>query len=652
MDELFEQFLMEGRELIARATEDLLALEAGQEVRTRIDSAFRAVHTLKGSVAIFDLAPMAAMLHAAEDLLGAARAASLDDSAIRALLACLDCCDRWLDALEASGTLPPDAQEEAARLANQLAARVGRNAAPRSAASADDRPRWLVGLLADCDSQIAATGEHDLAALRYTPRPDCFFAGDDPLALVASIPGLIALRVEARDSWPALADFDPYLCNLEIEALCTGSADALRQLFRFLPDQVEIFDVAPRRAAAVPDLEAAVPAADGGERTLRVETGQIDRLLDLIGELVVAKNRFGHLAAELERGADPVTLAPAMRTVAAATDRLVADMHGTVMRVRLVAMTRLFRRISRMVREIGDRLHRDLELVVTGEETRVDKALADALFEPLLHLVRNAIDHGIETAEARAEAGKAPRARLGLVARNAGDQIVIEVTDDGAGIDPERLRRVAAERALVSLAEADALDDAAALQLIFAPGFSTAADVTDISGRGVGMDAVRAAIESLGGRVSVASKMGTGTTVTLRLPATAALTTILVVRCGGEGFAVPIDGVAETIRIQRDAVRPVGVGRAFVLRNRTLPLLSLAELLGLPAEESGSDLKVLVANTGQGQVGLAVDDFGDRIDVILRPMTGLLANLPFVSGTTLLGDGSVILVLDLAEVIG
>ncbi|PSJ43062.1 chemotaxis protein CheA [Allosphingosinicella deserti] len=652
MDELFEQFLIEGRELIARGTEDLLALEAGADAAARIDSAFRAVHTLKGSVAIFDLAPMAAMLHAAEDLLGAARGrgGALGSEAIRALLACLDRCDQWVDALEGSGVLPPDAPREAVRIANQLAACDGADAGASMAGERGDRPAWVDALLArHADAVSAAPSE--LVVLRYTPREDCFFSGDDPLALAAAIPGLVALAVGPREPWPTLADFDPYRCNLEIEAISSAPATELRQLFRFLPDQVEIVDVARRVGEAVA-APATGDSVDAGSRTIRVDAAQIDRLLDLIGELVVAKNKFAHLAAEAERGAEPAVLAGAIRAAGATTDRLVAGMHDAVMEVRLVPLTRVFRRLSRMVRDISARLGRDLDLVVTGEETRIDKALADSLFEPLLHVVRNAIDHGAESADARRAAGKPERARLTIAARNTADQIMIEIADDGAGIDADRVRRVAVERGIVDLAAADALDAAAAIQLIFAPGFSTAAEVTEISGRGVGMDAVKAAAERFGGRVSVASRRGEGTAVTLRLPATAALTTILIVGCGGDRFAIPFDVVAETIRIRREQVKPVGVAHAFVLRHRTIPLLSLADLLGLPAEDQAVDLKILVVDTGNGPIGIAVEEFGERIDVMLRPMTGLLANMPGVSGTTLLGDGSVLLVLDLGEVIG
>jgi len=652
MDELFEQFMIEGRELIAKATEDLMALEADLSDAGRLDSAFRAVHTLKGSVAIFDLAPMGVALHAAEDVLGMVRSAGepMDLLVARSLLSCLDQCDQWMDVVEESGHLPSEAPKDAVRIATGLLALT---ASP--APSFQDRPvddSWLGDLLQRHSNRLAGPRDasRPLVAVRYRPAPDCFFAGDDPMSFVRTVPELLALDMRAVDSWPPLEEFDPYRCNLLIELVTAASEADVRALFRFVPDQVEIAPVAPPITDAAQDSQPSRGAE--ARRTIRVDSLQIDRLLDLVGELVVTKNGFAQLAAHAETGMEPKAIAGAIRAVQATTDRLVTDMHRAVMDVRMVPLERQFRRLARMVRELAQRLDRNIALTVHGEETRVDKAVADALFEPLLHLVRNAVDHGIEPPEARQELRKPSQGSLALSARLLGDQILIEIRDDGAGVDPARVRKVAAERGIVPSERLQDMDDAGAIQLIFAPGFSTANAITDVSGRGVGMDAVKTAIEQLGGRVSLASRRGEGTTVSLRLPATAALTTVLVVRIGDERFAIPLDLITETVRIARSAILPVGLGRAFVLRDRTLPLIELAALLGTGSKSEARDARILVVDGGQGRVGIAVDDFSERLDVMLRPMTGLLAHIPGVSGTTLLGDGSVLLILDIREIIG
>lgn len=653
MDELFEQFMIEGRELISTATDDLAALEQNPAAPGRVDSAFRAVHTLKGSVAIFDLKPMGVALHAAEELLDSVRSGTVaaTPAIANALLGCLDQCDRWMDAVEEGAGLPIEASRDAVRLATGLLALTG-------SAQGSDKPdaavqrEWLAALLERQSSLVedARKAGTELTAIRYGPRADCFFAGDDPMAFVASVPDLVALEISAVEPWPELEAMDPYSCNLLIEMVTSASAIDVGELFRFVPDQVEILAV-PKQSGPATDTFVS-PIGAEAQRTIRVDAAQIDRLLALVGELVVAKNGLAHLAARVESGTDAKAVAADIRSVQATTDRLIGDMHQAVMNVRMVPLERVFRRLMRMVRELAERLDRDVAFKVTGEGTRVDKAVADILFEPLLHIVRNALDHGIKPPATRRSAGKQPKGRLSLSARTLGDQILIEVTDDGAGIDPDKVRKVAADRAVLAPDQLQALDDVAAMQLIFAPGFSTAASVTDVSGRGVGMDAVKASVEQLGGRVSVSSKLGSGTVVSLRLPATAALTTILAVNVGTSRFAVPLEVISETVRVPAQSIKAVGLGRAFVLRDQTLPVIHLATLLGIAADGHAEDLKILVIDAGQDRIGIAVDDFSERLNVMVRPMTGLLANMPGVSGSTLIGDGSVLLILNLAELIG
>lgn len=653
MDELFEQFMIEGRELISKATDDLMALEEDPSAQGHLDSAFRAVHTLKGSVAIFDLAPMGVALHAAEDVLGTVRAAqgSMDNGVAQALLACLDQCDRWMDAVEESGNLPLEAPHDAVRIATGLLALTGAPQEPSAETRLED-VSWAADLVERHSARLMAARDagKTLVAVRYRPPTDCFFTGDDPMSFVSQVPEMLALELKPAAPWPPLEELDPYHCNLLIDLISAASEPELRQLFRFIPDQVEMMSVAPLGRNDLTGSPS--PAGVEGHRTIRVDAIEIDRMLDLVGELVVTKNGFAHLAARAEAGAEPRAIAAAIRAAQATTDRVVADLHRAVLNVRMVPLERVFRRLTRIVRELAHRLDRPVALSVMGEETRVDKAVADALFEPLLHLVRNAVDHGVESPEAREASGKDPQGRVALSARTLGDQILIEIRDDGAGVDAARVRDVAAKRQLIPIERLQAMDDAAAIQLIFAPGFSTAASITEVSGRGVGMDAVKTTIERLGGRVSLSSTRGEGTVVSLRLPATAALTTILVVHVGGERFAVPLDIVVETVRIAKKLIMPVGVGRAFVLRGRTLPLVELADLLGIGTDSDAPDARILVIDSGQGRVGIAVDDFSERLDVMLRPMTGLLAHVTGVSGTTLLGDGSVLLILNLSEIIG
>ncbi len=663
MDDLLQHFIVEARELIQQATDDLLALERGPDGTTHMDSAFRAVHTLKGSVGLFDFAPMGLALHAAEDLLGALRAGQgrIQGDVIDSLLDCIGQTERWVEAIEQTGRLPPDAAEEGYRLARLLRSQLDDGPASVAPANPEADLGWVGELMALSHAPASPREHKPLVAIRYTPRPDCFFAGDDPIALLRAVPELVAVRLSNRDPWPAAAEIDPFACNLRIEALSGGGLDAVKAVFRFVPDQVTIHEIAhgsgDHAHAGEPGHEAAGPAAGGAAgvntRMLRVDAGRIDRLADLVGEMVVAKNALAHLAGQASDGLNGRDLAQGLLASQAAVERLVAEMHRAVMDVRMMPMRDIFRRFPRAVRDIAGQLGRAIDFSMEGEDVEADKAVVEGLFEPLLHVLRNAVGHGAEPEHLRLEAGKPARTRIVLRARRHGDRVMVEVEDDGRGIDPGAIRRAAAERGVASADDLERMSDAEAVELIFAPGFSTASEVTDLSGRGVGMDAVRSAVERLGGQASVRSSQGQGTTIRLSLPLTVVLTRVMAVRIGRELYGIPLDGVVETASVPVSRILPVRDAEAFVLRDRTLPLVRLADLLDIPCRaEPLASMKVVVTAVGDELVGIAVDGFAERMDVLMRPMTGILAGMPGVMGTTLLGDGSVLMILDIPELIG
>ncbi len=644
-DELLEQFLIEGRELVEQASNDLIALERDPSDAARLDTVFRAVHTLKGSVALFDFAPMGTALHAAEDLLGALRSskAVADPVMFDALLETIDASERWIESIASTGKLPASAAQEGPRLAAALKAAA--EGEPEEATVAPTTTGWVSDLLSSSANQTEA---HPATAVRYVPTKDCFLRGQDPFLLVRSIPELLALRIERREPWPANA-FDPHYCNMIIEALSGAPAAELRPIFRGADEDVTFVDIAEHGNAAQDSAQPSRPKqTDGSSRTVRVDAGRIDALVDLVGELIVAKNNLGQLSADSTNS--HLAIAPALASAVVGLERLTGDMHGAVMAMRMTPVARTLGRFPRWIRETAAKLGKEVQFDIVDAGTEADKTVVDGLFEPLLHVLRNALDHGIEDAGSRQAAGKSPKGRILLEARPQGDQIIISVCDDGAGLDIARVRKAAKRKAILSDEAIDALDDAAAADLIFMPGFSTADTVTDISGRGVGMDAVRAAITALGGRVSMSSKLGAGTTVLMSLPRAIQISQVVTVEVGKERFGVPIENVSETCRIARDRILPIRSGEAFVLRNRTLPLLRLSELLRLQApQRREGDAKVLIVASGDQRVGVEVDGVGERLDVLLRPMSGLLASMRGVLGTALLGDGGVLLVLDLPE---
>lgn len=728
MSELFDQFIVEAQDLLETAGGALLALERDPADRASVDELFRAFHTLKGASALFDMAPFTRLVHAGEDtlsLLRDGRRGMTPELADR-LFRVLDQCARWVAALESAGALPDDAPSAADALVRGLA---GDGAAEDSGAAGGEGEAfpWLAALTA---AERQAAGDGRLTAIDYRPDPECFFTGDDPLALFRRVPDLRLLRIEPAEPLPAPAEMDPYRCVLRFRALSGADAEAVRPAFRSVPDQVHIAAVTlkpavipiavappdslaarmleeqgrilelpgnaverdsrrvavaravaailaslgrpadrrmieaacadagtlhrflaedPARPAAPEAPPAAIPAA---RRALRVEPERMDALMALVGELSVVKGQLGPLLRRAEDGELATELRRDLKGFSARLDTLVGDLHHAALRLRLLPLARVFDPLPRLVRDTARRLDKSVELVLEGAETEADKDILDMLGEPLLHLVRNALDHGIEPPDRRTAAGKPPGGTLRVRAFQDKGGVVVEVSDDGAGIDPAAMRRAAVAKGLLEPDAAAALSDIDAVRLVFAPGFSTAGTVSDLSGRGVGMDAVRAAVERAGGRVEIASTPGTGTRVRLSLPLTLSITRVVVVEAAGALYGIPVALVGGIQRVPRAAIRAVKRAESVVLRDRVVPLVRLRRLLGQPEDvrERETDC-VVVAELGDGPVALAVDDVGERADVVLRPMTGVLRGLRGYAGTAVLGDGRLILVLDLRELL-
>ena len=625
-DELLQHFLVEGRELLERAATDLAALHRRGEDGEALDGLFRTLHTLKGSAALFDLPALTGLLHAAETRLEAARRdRRVDPELLSAVVRAIDVTDAWLEALDAGD--PTDGL--AGDTSRAFAGLTGGSLA--SPASEDAQPTdWSHELVRG----LAVSGP--IVAVRYAPSADAFFRGDDPLAVVRGVPGLIKLEMAADAEGEP---YDPFRCALRLQAVSDAPIADVRLALRLVSDQVDLavvetVDAAPR---STPDL---------ARRSLRVDAGRLDELAALTDELVIAKNALTHETARL---AAEVGLGRELANAQAAMERLVSAVHASVTGLRLVSLSHVFSRLPRQVREIAEALGKDVELLISGEQVAVDKSVAERLFEPLLHLVRNALDHGIEPAAERAAAGKRTRALLTITARAHGDEVAIDVSDDGRGIDPAYIRQAAIARGAITAEAAEALSDADAANLIFAAGLSTARAVSNVSGRGVGMDAVRAAVAQLGGRVAIENRAGRGLSVRLSLPAHVVLTKILVVKAGGERFGVPLESITESHRVTQAQVTPIRAGRAYVRKDTVVPLIRLTDLLGLRPADDAHLFTVLNVEGGGEPLGIQIDEIAERLEAPLRPLGGLLATFPGIVGTVLQGDGQVLLVLDLAE---
>jgi two-component system chemotaxis sensor kinase CheA len=465
----------------------------------------------------------------------------------------------------------------------------------------------------------------------------------EPAASAGRVASAGAVVANALRYLGRLGDADR-LDRATAESLAAKDPDLLRRQIIAVFQQTSPTKAAPITTASQNHRQ------DSGAQTLRVDAARIDALVRLTGELTVAKNAIGHIArlAWTEEN----SLAPLLKSSHETFEQLVGELQRAALGMRILPLRHVFQRFSRLIREISSDLGKSARLVVEGEDTEADKAVVESLFEPLLHVLRNAMDHGVEDTAERAAARKPAVATVHLRAARQGEHVIVEVEDDGRGIDAAKIRQVARERSLMSDEKLGAMNDAEIADLIFAPGFSTAAQVTGLSGRGVGMDAVRTAVRHLGGQVTIDSAPGQGTTVRFILPYSVMVTQVMIVEAGSQLFGVPLDAVVETRRIPKGSIAPIGAGQAIVLDDQTIPLLELAEALGLHRADNRQEEATVVVVKLNGSIGaLQVDRLAERMEIMLKPLDGLLAGMPGIAGSTLLGDGSVLLVLDLGELI-
>lgn len=405
------------------------------------------------------------------------------------------------------------------------------------------------------------------------------------------------------------------------------------------------------------DGDAAVRRQDGGaalSRTLRVDQDKVNRLVNLVGEMVVAKNALPYLAQRAEADYACRELARDIKSQYVVINRIAEEMQDAVLQVRMLPVSSVLQRFPRLVRDLSRRLGKEVRLVMSGEETAADKNIIEALADPLIHIVRNSLDHGLEPAAERTAAGKAAQGTLTIRAQQEADRVLIDIIDDGRGIDPDKVKHKAYQRGLIDEATLERLSDQAAINLVFAAGFSTADAVSDLSGRGVGMDVVRSAIEKVNGTVQLQSQPGKGTQLRLSLPLSIAISQVMVIRSDGQLFGVPMDAVVETVRVPRQTVHTIKSSMAVVLRGRIVPLKVLNTLLGLaapPLANEDDELAVLLVRLGDEVAGLVVDEFHETASVIIKPLSSVLAGLAGYAGSALMGDGSVLMVLNVKELL-
>jgi two-component system chemotaxis sensor kinase CheA len=377
-------------------------------------------------------------------------------------------------------------------------------------------------------------------------------------------------------------------------------------------------------------------------QTVRVKFEQLDKIMNLVGELVINKIALLQVTSDNRNGE--------IKRVAGNIDRLTSDLHDLVMKVRMVPVSQIFDRFPRLVRDLSLQKAKAIDLVMEGRDIEIDRTVLDEIGEPLIHLLRNSIDHGIETPDERKKANKNPVGKIRLSAQRSGDNVIIEVEDDGVGIDPEKLREAAVQKGFASEDEAEKMSRSELVSLIFLPGFSTSKEVTETSGRGIGMDVVKTKIAALGGSVQFETRLGRGTKTSIKVPLTLAIIKAILIKDSGQTFTIPTSQVSEIVRAKKSDIKLLGKTDAIVVRGKVIPVVHLHKLLGLEGVNE-EDFELLITHLGDEKTKLAlvVDSVLRQQDILVKPLSETLKGLKGISGATILGDGQVVLVLDVGQ---
>jgi len=632
-------FVSESKEHLEALSQGLVRLEqtgaGGKDLSTAVDELFRHAHSVKGMAAAMQQEGIALVAHRAEDVIGAVRARGGAPGAdvVDVLLSATDAISGMVEKAAAGASPAPDeaVAERLAALANRLRGAGPAAGTAPATAPAEPAARPLApptGRLLHVEVEVS--GSSPVPAVRGFL---VLKRLGDVGRVASSVPAADELRGGRMPGRRLVVEIETSLPAAEIERTLHQIADLAR---------VEVGEVKPE-----PPPPALRPEPPGDPvRTVRVRAELLDDFLDVAGELLLATARLrevGRTIAEPER-----------REHEEAVDQLQSiakDLHGRVMAARMTPLTLLSDQLPRAARDLARRTGKQVEVVVTGAEIEVDRALLDEIADPVLHLLRNAVDHGIESAAQRIATGKRPTGRIEVSARRERDRVILEVADDGRGMDPEALRRAAVARGAIGPEAAAALPDAEVLLLACLPGLTTASEVTDVSGRGVGMDAVKRSAEALGGSLSIQSQPGTGTRFTLRLPLTVAIQPVLLVRVGTEVVALPVSKVHGAAEARLETLERAGGAPQLSFGGGHVPVHDLGVLLGVGPAPAAGRSSVVITESDTGRVGLAVDQLLGQQEAVLKPLHGPLSLVPGLSAVTVLGNGRPVFVLDVARLV-
>ncbi|MBT0160159.1 chemotaxis protein CheA [Candidatus Bathyarchaeota archaeon A05DMB-2] len=701
-------FIEEAKEHIDTLTQSLLSLEKNNQDTELVNVLFRSAHTLKSSSGMMGYKDFQELTHKMEDIFDGLRKGNKASSNLISIL--LECVDALSSKLENIRNMVEEEIDVATLTAKlQKAAKASPLEEPKEKETDTLTTKKVETTVIELDETekdaimtAESYGEHCyFVDLKFSS--DCAFKSIRSILVMSKVSELAeiiktqpspkdleAFKEEKLERGFTMAITSKYsaeeieqcirqVCEIE-EVNVVHYIPAMAQKIEVKPDeagstepqeapQVTLLKAAKETAALPTELlssaialdEAAVkrcldePSGQVTEatkmfaevracQTVRVKFEQLDKIMNLVGELVISKIALLQVSADNGNGE--------IKRIAGNIDRLTNDLHELVMQVRMVPVSQIFDRFPRMVRDLSLQKAKTIDLVMEGRDIEIDRTVLDEIGEPLIHLLRNSIDHGIETPAERTKAGKNPVGKIRLSAQRSGDNVIIEVEDDGAGIDPEKIRETAVQKGFASEAEAAKMSRNELVSMIFLPGFSTSTEVTETSGRGIGMDVVKTKIAALGGTVQFETRLGKGTKTTLKVPLTLAIIKAILVKDSGQTFTIPTSQVSEIVKAKKSDIKLLGKTDAIVVRGKVIPVVHLHKLLGLEgSNEEEFELLITYLGDEKTKLGLVVDSVLSQQDILVKPLSETLKGIRGISGATILGDGQVVLVLDVGQFI-
>lgn len=669
MNQYLDIFIEESKEHLQNMNQILLQMESVPEDISLVNEIFRIAHTLKGMSGTMGFQNIAHLTHEMENVLDRIRSGKMkvQSHIIDVLFMCFDELEQYVNNVEATGSEGDNNSED---LIQTLAALREEGGAPvaaptaTEAVTATDRPNLQVSEYVQHAIQAAVEQGLNSYFIRVTLDSKCMLKSARAYIIINTLEKLTDIVY----SNPSIEDIEDEKFDLSFELILVTKGDekllnkALGEISEI--EHIEIIDLIQSNLIPMEQESAKMAVSEErheeesenlskGEdhkakrnktgKTVRVDIDRLDNLMNLVSELIIIKTRLEDIDGT------GTSTGQNMHDAIEYLERITTSLHDAVMKVRMVPIERVFNRFPRMVRDLSKELGKDISLFMSGEETEVDRTVIDEIGDPLIHLIRNSIDHGIEFPEDRIKHNKPASGTVKLVAYPDGNSVVIEVEDDGKGIDIDKVRKKGIERGIITHQQAQQMEDKDLIQLLFHPGFSTADKISDISGRGVGLDVVKTKIESLGGVVEVDSKQGLGSKFIIRLPLTLAIIQALLVHAGPEKYAIPINNIKEITTISEKDVRRVQNNEVILYRNSTLPILRLSNLLGVestPKESVDDELVVVIVKKGDKSAGIVVDELIGQQEIVIKSLGKFLSNIRSIAGATILGNGSVALIID------